>query len=43
MSNDTILNYIRGTRSSWGFHCGARLEKTGYPTGYGVTPGAKEG
>lgn len=38
---ETILNYIRRTRSSKGFHCRARLDRTNYPKGYKVTPEAK--
>jgi hypothetical protein len=38
---ETILGYIRGTRSSKGFHCRACLDETDYPTGYKVTPEEK--
>jgi Rhodopirellula transposase DDE domain len=37
---ETILGYIRRTRSSKGFHCRARLDTTDYPTGYKATPEA---
>jgi Rhodopirellula transposase DDE domain len=40
-SYETILGYIRRTRSSEGFHCRAMLDTTDYPTGYKVTPEAK--
>jgi Rhodopirellula transposase DDE domain len=42
VSYAVILNYIRRTRSSKGFHCRACLDRTDYPTGYRVTPAAKE-
>jgi len=35
-SYETILGYIRGTRSPQGFHCRARLDTTDYPGGYRV-------
>ena len=38
---ETILGYIRGTRSSEGFRCRARLYETDYALGYKVTSGAK--
>lgn len=38
---ETILGYIRRTRSSKGFHCRARLDPTDYPTGFKVTAEAK--
>jgi hypothetical protein len=38
---ETILGYIRRTRSSGGFHCRACLDTTAYPTGCKVTPDAK--
>ena len=38
---ETILGYIRQTRSPEGFHCRARLDPIDYPTGYRVTPEAK--
>jgi hypothetical protein len=41
VSYEMILGYIRGTRSSEGFHCRAFLDTTDYPTGYRVTPRAK--
>jgi hypothetical protein len=41
ISYETILGYIRGTRSSTGFHCRARLDPADYPTKYRVTPEAK--
>ena len=41
VSYETILGYIRRTRSSKGFHCHAFLDETDYPTGYKVTPEAK--
>ena len=41
VSYETILGYIRRTRSSRGFHCRAFLDETNYPTGYKVTPEAK--
>ena len=41
VSYETILGYIRRTRSSEGFHCRARLDPTDYPGGYKVTPEAK--
>jgi DDE family transposase len=37
-----MLNYIRTTRSSNGFHCRARLDPTEYVTGYRVTPAEKK-
>jgi Rhodopirellula transposase DDE domain len=40
-SYETILGYIRGTRSSKGFHCRASLDTTDYPTGYKVRPEEK--
>jgi Rhodopirellula transposase DDE domain len=40
-SYETILGYIRGTRSSKGFHCRAHLDTTDYPTKYRVTSEAK--
>lgn len=39
--SETILGYIRRTRSSKGFHCRADLDETDYPTGYKVTPEEK--
>lgn len=42
VSYETILGFIRRTRSSEGFHCRARLDVTEYPTGYRVTSEAKE-
>jgi hypothetical protein len=41
VSYETILGYIRHTRSAKGFHCRARLDPTDYPTGYKATPEAK--
>ena len=41
VSYETILGYIRGTRSLEGFHCRARLDTTDYPSGYRVTPEVK--
>ncbi len=41
VSYETVLGYIRGTRSSKGFRCRARLDTTDYPTKYRVTPAAK--
>ena len=41
VSYETILGYIRRTRSSKGFHCRACLDETDYPTGYQVTPEEK--
>ena len=41
VSYETILGYIRRTRSSEGFHCRARLDENDYPTGSKVTPGEK--
>jgi hypothetical protein len=41
VSYETILGYIRQTRSAKGFHCRARLDRADYPTGYKVTPEAK--
>jgi Rhodopirellula transposase DDE domain len=41
VSQGGVLGYIRGTRSSKGFHCRAFLDTTDYPTGYKVTPEAK--
>jgi Rhodopirellula transposase DDE domain len=38
---ETILGYIRRTRSEEGFHCRARLDRTDYPTKYRVTTEAK--
>lgn len=38
---ETILGYIRRTRSPEGFHGRARLDTTDYPVGYKVTPKAK--
>lgn len=38
VSYETILGYIRGTRSTNGFHCRACLDETEYPTGCKVTP-----
>jgi Rhodopirellula transposase DDE domain len=38
VSYETILGYIRGTRSTKGFHCRACPDETDYPTGYRVTP-----
>jgi Rhodopirellula transposase DDE domain len=38
VSYETILGFIRQTRSSEGFHCRARLDTTEYATGYKVTP-----
>ena len=37
VSYETILGYIRRTRSSKGFHCRACLDETDYPTGHKVT------
>jgi len=42
VSYQTVLSFIRGRRSSKGFHCRARLDTTEYPTGYKVTPQARE-
>ena len=42
VSYQVILNRIRSTRSSKGFHCRARLDTTDYPTGCKVTPAAKK-
>jgi hypothetical protein len=41
VSYETILGYIRRTRSSEGFHCRAYLDEDDYPTGYKVTPEEK--
>lgn len=41
VSYETILGYIRRTRSTTGFHCRAYLDQTDYPTGYKVTPEEK--
>jgi Rhodopirellula transposase DDE domain len=41
VSYETMLGYIRRTRSSKGFHCRACLDETDYPTGYKVTPEEK--
>ena len=41
VSYETILGYIRRTRSSGGFHCRACLDETDYPTGYKVKPEEK--
>jgi hypothetical protein len=41
VSYEVILNYIRRTRSSTGFHCRARLDTTEYATGYRITPEEK--
>ena len=41
VSYETILGYIRRTRSSGGFHCRACLDVRDYPTGYKVTPKEK--
>lgn len=40
-SYETVLGYIRRTRSSEGFHCRALLDPTAYPARYKVTPEAK--
>jgi hypothetical protein len=37
VSYETMLKYIRRTRSSTGFHCRARLDTTRYPKGVKVT------
>ena len=42
-SYEVMLNYIRRTRSTTGFHCKARLDTTIYPEGAKVTPEEKEG
>jgi hypothetical protein len=42
VSYETILGYIRGTRSPEGFHCRAHLDTTDYPSGYRVTPEVKD-
>jgi len=41
VSYETVLNYIRRTRSSRGFHCRARLDATDYPTGRKIPIEAK--
>jgi hypothetical protein len=41
VSYETILGYIRRTRSSTGFHCRAHLDEAEYPTGHKVTPEEK--
>jgi len=41
-SYPVILNLIRRTRSSKGFHCRARLDTTKYPTKFKATPAIKE-
>jgi hypothetical protein len=41
VSYETILKYIRTTRSSTGFHCRACLDKRDYPIGREVTPEQK--
>jgi len=41
VSYETILGYVRRTRSSGGFHCRACLDVKIYPTGYKVTPKEK--
>jgi hypothetical protein len=41
VSYETILGYIRRTRSSSGFHCRADLDESDYPVGYKVRPEAK--
>jgi hypothetical protein len=41
VSFETILGYIRGTRSKEGFDCRAQLDRSDYPEGYRVTPEAK--
>ena len=41
VSYETILGYIRHTRSTKGFHCRACLDETDYPTGYKATPEEK--
>ena len=40
-SYETILGYIRRTRSAKGFHCRACLDENDYPTGYKVKPEEK--
>jgi hypothetical protein len=40
-SYETILGYIRRTRSSGGFHCRACLDETDYPAGCEATPQAR--
>ena len=42
VSYEVILNLIRGTRSSQGFHCRARLDTAEYPTKFKATPATKE-
>jgi Rhodopirellula transposase DDE domain len=42
VSYETILNYIRRTRSGTGFHCRACLDRAEYPTGRKVTPEEKK-
>jgi Rhodopirellula transposase DDE domain len=41
VSYEVILAYIRGARSTKGFHCRACLDETDYPTGYRATPEEK--
>jgi Rhodopirellula transposase DDE domain len=41
VSYETIMKYIRTTRSSTGFHCRACLDTRDYTTGGKVTPAAK--
>jgi hypothetical protein len=42
VSYETMLQYIRGTRSATGFHCRAVLDTHEYPTGWRATPAGKE-
>jgi Rhodopirellula transposase DDE domain len=42
VSYETMLKFIRRTRSATGFHCKARLETALYATGIKVTRGEKE-
>lgn len=37
VSSETMLKYIRTTRSATGFHCKACLDKTNYPTSVKIT------
>jgi Rhodopirellula transposase DDE domain len=41
VSYETVLQYIRGTRSSTGFHCRAVLDTHEYPTGWRGMPAEK--
>jgi hypothetical protein len=41
VSYETVLKYLRTTRSEAGFHCRACLDETDYPMGYKVKPEEK--